>query len=419
MKRLLVVLLALAFMPAPGWGAADGERAWTERLTLSGWLETVQSVRVRSPHESLTSRAKLRLELGADLGPVYGFFSMDAEKNWKLSSETGIDLHEAWLEHAGDGWDVRVGRQVIIWGKADGVQITDIVSPPDYTESVTRTLDEIRMPVDAVKFRLLGRWVDTELIWIPVFRAAVQPTGNNPWAVRQSLPGNVRVSSTSPAEPALTLENSEIALKVSAYLPGWDLAASVFHTWDDFPAMHREAWNDEDVLHVAYAPQHHRLTVFGLECSRPWSDFVFRSEAAYYLGRYFETTSILENPVRKNGFKWLTGMDWTPGNDWTLTAQLIGEHIFDHERRLAQSAATYLTTLNVSKKLLRQTLTLSNMLYYDVTGGDFFDQVKAEYAVTDALRLSVGADVFSGVRDGRYGRYRDNTQVWIRAKYSF
>jgi hypothetical protein len=419
MRRAAAVVTCIAFLLAADWGAAEEEQPWTERLELSGFLETLQSMRLREPHDAVTSRARLRLGLGADLGPVYGFVSADAEKNWKLTSETGVEAREAWLEHDGDGWDVRAGRQIVIWGKADGVQITDIVSPPDYTESVTRDLDEIRMPVDAVKFRLLGKWVDTELIWIPVFKAAVLPTGDNAWAVARVVPENVRVSSAAPREPATTLENSEIALKLSAYLPGWDAAASIFHTWDDHPAMHRDLLEDEDGMHVALEPRHHRLTVFGLECSRPWSDFVFRGEAAYFRGRYFEPASLFENPARKNALKWLAGVDWTPGNDWMVTAQLVGEHMFAHEGRLRQQANSYLATLHVSKKLLRQTLTLSNMLYYDLDHGDFFDRIKAEYAVTDALTLSVGADIFGGDRAGSYGGYRDNTQVWIKAKYSF
>ena len=50
------------------------------------------------------------------------------------------------------------------------------------------------------------------------------------------------------------------------------------------------------------------------------------------------------------------------------------------------------------------------MLFYGMNQGNFFDQVKADYAGTDAFHLAVGADVFGGCLDGRYGRYKDNTQ---------
>lgn len=417
MRRLAAALAMAAYLLAPGREAA-AEGSWRDRLILTGRVETVQSLRMRAPDETLTSRAALRLELGADFETLYGFLSLEGEKNWKIASESGVEPREAWLEHVGRGWDVRIGRQIIIWGKADGVQITDIVSPPDYTESITRDLDEIRMPVDAVKFRLLGKRVDTELIWIPVFKPALRPTGDNPWAVRTSWPETVRVSSRAAREPATTLGNSEIALKLSAYLPGVDVAASLFHTWDDYPAMHRTVRTDGDNLIVNYAPAHHRLTVFGLEGSRPWGDFVFRAETAFYRGRYFETTALDIDPRRKDSLKWLGGVDWTPGNDWTVTGQLIGEHILGHEKVLHERAGSYMATLNVAKKLLRQTLTLSNMLYYRFNDHEFFDRLKVEYAVTDDLQLALGADLFQGAK-GPFGRYTDNSQIWLRARYGF
>ncbi len=394
------------------------EVSWVERMVVDGWIEGAQSVQIRSPHDALTSRMWGRLKLSADIDDFFGYVSVDAQKNWKVDSETGIDVHEAWLEYVADGWDARVGRQVIIWGKADGVQITDIISPPDYTEFITRDLEEIRLPVDAAKFRLLGEAVDVELIWIPFFKAAVQPSGGNPWALEPDIPENVRVTAAQVEEPETSLENSEIALKISAFFSGLDVAASVFYTWDDNPAMHRTVTQNKGETDVRFSPEHHRMTVFGFEFSRPWSDFVFRGEVAYYLGRFFEPASITGSPLKKNALNWLGGLDWSPGNDWSIIAQVGGIAIFDHEPGLAADEHSLSGTVHVSKKLLRQTLTLSNMLYYDVREQGFFDRIKTEYAVTDDLHLLAGVDVFGGGGQS-FGRYRDNTQVWFKAKYSF
>lgn len=73
-------MTCIAFLLAADWGAAEEEQPWTERLELSGFLETLQSMRLREPHDAVTSRARLRLGLGADLGPVYGFVSADARR---------------------------------------------------------------------------------------------------------------------------------------------------------------------------------------------------------------------------------------------------------------------------------------------------------------------------------------------------
>jgi len=422
LKRAVIGWLLGIALLSPGSAApskaADASPPWMKPFSLSGWADAIQSMRIHSPNGSLTSRARLRLELAADFDVIYGFVSADAEKNWEIDDETGVDLNEAWLEYATGGFDLRMGRQIIIWGKADGIQITDIISPPDYTESITRDLGEIRIPVDAARFRLLGDAVVAELVWIPVFEPAVQPSGNNPWAIRPDLPENTHLSFTAADEPETTLENSEIALKVAAYLSGLDAAASVFYTWDDHPAYHRVTRRDGGTFFIDYAPRHHRLTVLGLEFTRPWSDFVFRGEAACYIGKYLETDTVAMDPIKKDRLKWLGGVDWTPGNDWTVIAQLAGDWIMDYDSRLADDAHELVATMSVSRQLMRQTLTLSNMLYYDLNENEIYVRPKADYALTDDFHLFVGADVFCG-DDGDFGRYRNNSQVWVKAKYSF
>ena len=50
------------------------------------------------------------------------------------NQEMEIGLREAYLDIYFNSVDVRIGKQQIIWGKADGVFITDIVSPKDLSE---------------------------------------------------------------------------------------------------------------------------------------------------------------------------------------------------------------------------------------------------------------------------------------------
>ncbi len=116
--------------------------------------------------------------------------------------------------------------------------------------------------------------------------------------------------------------------------------------------------------------------------------------------------------------KWLGGTDWSPGNDWTLTAQLIGDHILGDATLPARKRDRYTATLNISKKLLNQTLTLANMLYRQLDDGESFDRLKATYDLTDAVALAAGVDLFAG-DDGAFGRHEENSQIWLKIKYSF
>ena len=418
----LVVALALTFcltsagiaQAAGGsWGKAD---EWADAFDVSGWAELTQSMRTQSPHDKVTSRARMRMELRADFDWLYGFLSLDAEKNWVIDDQTGAAIHEAWLEHTGDMWDLRVGRQVIIWGKADGLRITDNISPTDYTEPLTWDLDNMRLPVDAAKFRILGDSLTAEFIWIPVFRAATQPEKGSLWSV-EPFPDSVRLIRHKADKPqGFSLKNSEFAMKLETYTAGFDVSVSVFYTWDDNPAMWYAPGLDEEGIFVDYTPDHRRLTIFGLDFSFPWTDFVFRGEAAFFRGRYLTATD--GEPRKKNLVKYLLGVDWTPGNDWTVTAQITDDWIQNHESALSAKEHTPQVTLNVSKQFWSQTLTISNMTFFYLNDGEFVNRLMAEYEVMDGLSVALGWDHIHG-DDGSYGMYRQNAQVWGRVRYSF
>ena len=394
----------------PGWFQKLQEHA-----SLTGYMEALHSARFIKSGDAPSSRARFHLESELDFSSVHGFISANAEKNWAIPDETGVKLQELWMEYVGSGWDLRVGRQIIIWGKADGVQVTDLISPPDYTEAMTRDLDGIRMPVDAAKLRftgipVMGKDLNLELIAIPVFKEAELPEDDNPWVVeRTMLPG---MSLKSAAKPDVSIDNMELAAKLSGYFSGLDVAVSIFHTWDDMPAY----FYSIDGNAVQIEPEYKRMTVAGLEFSRPWSDFVFRGEAAWYIGRYRTTTD--GNPIPRDSLKWLLGLDWTPGDDWTVGAQIVTESIFDYHPAIDADAHDSLVTLNISKKMYNQLLTVSNMVFLDLNDGEFYNRVKAEYELGDGLYWSVGLDYFSSGK-GQYGMYHDNSFVWTKLKYRF
>ncbi len=407
---LLILLFLLLLSPSAIWGT-DFE--------LQGFVDTYHAVRLNDPYDYLSSRTRLRTEMWVTGEDASLFASMNAVNNNVIASNSGIELREAYMDYTAEKWDIRIGRQIIIWGKADGLAITDIVSPQDYTEFLARDFDDIRLPVDALRGRLLFDRANVEFLWLPVFRPAVLPPSETPWAFKHELPDSTEVEFDDPIEPDLSLKNSELAGKVSFYLSGIDFAVSAFYTWDDFPAAHRTTTSEDDTTFVQYHPEHHRLTFVGAEFSMPRGDFVLRGEAAFYKGRYFEPEDVCsEEMFKRNALNAMIGLDWTPGNDWSVTAQWADDFILDYDKAIVNDEHTMLATLNVSKQLFRQTLTLSSMGYFGINEHECFLRSSMDYALTDELRLLLGLDLFFG-DEGMMGQYDDNDEVWFKAKYSF
>jgi hypothetical protein len=402
----MTVWFALWAPVAGAQSTAEADQDSAFNWLFSGFIEGIWSSRLNSSGDPPTARLRTKAELGAGLRSFYGKISGEVEKNWAIKEATGVRLRELWLEWVTGAFDLRIGRQIIIWGQADGVQITDVICPPDYSEFLTRTLEDIRTPVEAVRFRLLGQNLTFEVIIIPIFQPATLAGPDNPWYLGPVAPGPNNIN-----KPARKISNTEIALKLSGKFPGFDLAASIFRTRDDLPQI----WylRPDGGTELEYP----RLTVFGLDASLPKGDLVFRAEAAYLMDKKRPSIDYTRS-LRADSLKWLVGLDWIPGSDWQISGQLTGEEILWEAGGLAPGGQTLMATLNVQKKFLNQTLTVANMIYGDFLNRSLYDSAKIEYQFADGMVASLGGDIFAGTR-GQFGALKDNSQVWLKVKYYF
>lgn len=360
-----------------------------------------------------STRSRFRLNCSSSSGSSWLFAAVNAEKNHIAEENTKVELREAWFEYASTGWDFRGGRQIIKWGNTDGIPITDVICPGDYSEYITRDFDDIRMPVNAVQFRLLPRWGSVELLWLPVFQPGVGASEGSPWATGSTVPAGDVVD--EPTMPGNSIENSEVAGRISLYTSGMDLAFSAFHTRDDQPVLHRSVL--EDTVH--WEPRYHSVNFVGGELSLPVGGTVLRGEAAFIQGKRFFDAESDDRTVEKTILKGLAGLDWYPGGDWTVSVQLADRWIQDYHGTMAADEHRVQGTLLVARQFLRQTLEVRNMAWVGIDSGDLYDKISLVYHLTDAMEVSGGADLFSGPDDSDFGQFENNTQGWMKLKYSF
>lgn len=398
----------LAWTPHVAAGMADG-------FTWDGFIETYHATRTQLPRDTQAARARLRLEVRGDIGDSQVFARGTAERDLE-GREHRAELDEAYVDRVGEGWDLRLGRQVVIWGRADGLRIVDRVSPSDQSESLTRDLDEVRLGVDALRLRRLEETRQWELIWVPRFRPGKAPRGA--WALPRPVPEGEDVVYASAEKPGHVPADGVLAARWAYYGPGLDLALSLLHTWEDLPSLERRRPADGGTGTTTLVPRHHRLTLLGLEFARPWRSFVFRGEAVYGRGRRHEPARWDADLYRKDFVQWMAGVDWTPEAQWTLTAQVADEWILDHETGMAAEAHSPVVTVGLTTTFLRETLKLSNLLYWRPEEDGFYNRFSLDYALTDRFHASAGLDLFTGEK-GVFAAYEENDQLWIKLKYSF
>lgn len=60
-------------------------------------------------------------------------------------------LRELYIDTTMGNWDVRVGKQQLVWGTADGIKLLDIINPTDFRELNQNTMEDARIPIWMLK----------------------------------------------------------------------------------------------------------------------------------------------------------------------------------------------------------------------------------------------------------------------------
>lgn len=384
MKILSLFALLLCITPRP----ASAQDEDSLRVSVKGFVDTYHAVRSESPNDWMSSRTRVRGEVTLEKGHTGAFVSANLVHNAILKDRTGFQLREAYAYYSDEYWDLRAGRQIIAWGVADGLRLTDIISPMDYTEFLAQDYDDIRIPVGGLRLRYSREKWSFEAVAIPVSSFFELPTdAENPWSVGPMPIGD---------EPRHRLSNMEYGGRLSFFLSGIDFSLSALHTWNKMPVV------------CAGMGQYRRMTMLGADCSLPLGRFVFRGEFAEYLDEAQNQFSI-----RSSSTNALLGLDWYAGNDWSLSAQYAHKYVTSGDHRNSG-----LATFRISKDLLRNTLALQSFAYIDVTNGGIYNRLSADYALNDQLHATLGYDFFHADR-GSFTVYDNNSEVFLKLKYSF
>ncbi len=394
-------------------------------VDISGFARTYEGVRVDSGDFAIIQQTlnlnfeKRGEKIAFKANPMIYFYNADS---------INFRMREIYADMYFKNFDLRIGKQQVVWGKADGVFITDIVSPLNLTEFLLPDFDEIRTGIIAAKLDYYIGNSTLELIAIPQFTPTTRPAANSIWYVQPEFPAPTTFD-WSKNEIKPSLENSEVFAKWSAMTSKVDFDIMGGYTWDDNPTMHVQKHFGMDtttmppkpmLTGLTITPEHHRLTVAGGSFSSEIKGVILRGEAAYYNGKYFQT----EDPtakdaiVQKDYLNYVVGLDFSIGSV-KLSGQFIQKYILDYSDGMVDDEINNMATGLIHYDMLRETLHLELFSYIGLTGEDALIRPKISYDFDDSFNILLGANIFVGDENGQFGQYQDNTMIYTKIKYNF
>ncbi|PIE05119.1 MAG: hypothetical protein CSA76_00715, partial [Spirochaetales bacterium] len=267
--------------------------------------------------------------------------------------QSGIEVKEAYWSWLGENADLSIGRQIIPWGKADGLTVTDRISPKDLRQWLGMEYQDTRLGVDAVKFRYLRDQSTVELIWLPLPRFDALPSHpDNPLSelyrpLRRRIDRATYTLRYPTGDKPNSIKDSEWAIRQSFYGSVMDVSLSAFRGWDRQVLRYPQRNSNEIIMQ----PHYHRITQFGVDVAIPEGERVWRGEVAYLPDRGFIDRH--DTATEREQWLALAGVDWQLSGSWMITAQYFVNSVANAEA-LARDGTESALTLSLDKKLLRE-----------------------------------------------------------------
>lgn len=405
MKKLILSAIFLLF----GFHCAI-----SQEVKFSGTLETLWGAGAPWTDKD-TARGRMTLGETSFTGKIDSYFGNSSAlvegsaKYDSIEDSQDFSLSECWMDYTADFWGMRIGRQKTAWGKADGIDITNVICPKDLSSLAVMTTNE-KCAIDAVRFSVNGNQFTADAYWIPFFTPA-------------------KLSGAKFEKPESKMSEGEYGLKLSGYFSVLDFSLYGFYGWDDMPFLDYTMSSEG----VNVTGEYKDMAMFGMDAAIPIKETVLRMEAAFFPERHFQKSSSailgeknlslekVDSSLQRNELSALAGIDWMP-EGWTFTAQYYCDYVFGELENLErEKALQHGATLSVSKKLLADTLELSLSGVLGLNDFDSFIKPVVTYSLSDQINLSGGAYVFipGPDRDGQYGSYKDLSTGYVRCKFSF
>jgi len=360
-----------------------------------------------SPHDNLSSfKSLLFLEYNKDLPKgfklkvngnafydlSYSFKSRSKFSKEELSSlESEVELFDAFVEGSiTKNLDIKLGRQVVVWGKSDTIRVTDILNPLDNRRPAMVDIEDLRLPEGMLKLDYYVKNFDISPIVIFEQRFNKNPPfGGDFYPSPQKLPHRNKPS------------DATYALSISGEFSGFDadLYLANYYAQDDIglPLLQRK-----------------KVNMAGFALNYIHESWLFKCEAAYKSGLKFLQTADKKYDMTDS----LLGFEYKGIADTTISYDIANKHISKKSPFFKQD--TYINALRVTSDFKNSTLHANYLisLFGKKMDDGGFQRAWIKYDIADGIYADIGlVDYIGG--SNFFDAIKDNDMIFADISYSF
>jgi hypothetical protein len=342
---------------------------------------------------ALIARAK-KEEVGDAFAEVRLRYGMLGEPQ----QSTAVDVREAYVNTYLGPLDLRLGKQIIVWGRADLLNPTNNLTPFNFRMR-SPIEDDRRLGNVGARAVLRLSPVRVEGVWLPTYVANELPPVNLPQYVTYG----------DPKYPKPELDKGLLAGRVHLELPAVEMSVSYLHGYAPMPGLTRTSVSvSETAPGVVIARTAYKQQVVGFDFSTAIGDLVaLRGEVAYRKPYDYQTQINAPKP----DLQYAIGGDHNFGSV-SLIVQYLGRYTFDWVKENGP-ADTSLTTAMLTKPDLVDTRTANGAVDANLrkTNQILFSQTeKVQHLATARVEWLTAHDTLSL---SALGMYNFSTKEWL------
>ncbi len=356
---------------------------------------------------------------------VSGRFNYDAafdQDNYSVNAASDerlqADLRDTYLDYSNGPWDVRLGKQQIVWGDAVGAFVADIVNAKDYRKNTLMDFDQIRTPEWGADVEYTRDKFHAETFIIPAPEFDRMGVDGAEFANPLPVPPGVSFTTADPKQP-YGFSDAKAGARVSYLLGGYDLGAFYVYSWTHAPVAFRTI-SGSGVYN--FDPQYKRLNSFGGSFSKEVGETVISGEFVFNKDNYFSSLDPSDDDgvARSDDLTYVLGMDKTFFDKINVGVQYFQKVVLDYnesfynEHRFSNGAS-----FRVSRDFLNHKLDAEFMMLASLDSPDFLYRPSLKYNINSHWQVKIGMDIFAGDPSNTFGFYKSRSRYFIVFIYKF
>ena len=444
-----------------------------ENVTISGVIKNETA-----SHLKMGEFMKIEntVQMGVEYTPteylhLFGLFRFfydgvfDAEEQYEpVKSElyrtdvTNDWLRELYVDFLSDRLDVRLGRQQVVWGTADGVKILDAVNPTDMREFTLDDYADSRIPLWMVKLEYAPTINGTfQCLFIPDFQANYIPPVGAPFTFRASVLGQENVAewlnpSSGPfpggsflqredvkPEPWKDLSDTTIGLRWLDVVGGFEYTLNFLYGF--YLSGANYSWFEPapgppiPTITLNLQKRYERIYLYGASFTKaltkgPLSGLTIRGEFAYIqdVPTYYGTNGSVTGLVKLDNFNYVLGFDKSLVTNWFASLQFIqfitskpnylGKELLFGPTLGPMDQVTTMLSLKLSTDFMHERLKPDILVIYGLDN-DWKITPKVQFEILDSLVAAAGIHIFEGKPKNLYGQFAERDELFFELRFGF